>query len=68
MGLFLATAKRIPSGILVDAVDKSAPSVALYRWPRIGRLVADASIDAVLIEHRDHLARFGVEYLEAALS
>lgn len=32
------------------------------------RLLADARIEAVVVEHRDRFARFGSEYLEAALA
>jgi len=32
------------------------------------RLLSDATIAAVVVEHRDRFARFGSEYLEAALA
>jgi putative resolvase len=32
------------------------------------RLLSDATISAVVVEHRDRFARFGSEYLEAALA
>ena len=35
---------------------------------KVMRLLADPSISAIVVEHRDRLARFGSEYLEAALS
>lgn len=35
--------------------------------PRLLRLLADDSVRKIIVEHRDRLARFGVEYLEAAL-
>jgi putative resolvase len=35
---------------------------------RLARLLADATAATVVVEHRDRLARFGVEHLEAALS
>ncbi len=45
------------------------------RWLRQGtmpvparRLLADPRATMIVVEHRDRLARFGVEYLEAALS
>jgi len=31
------------------------------------RLLADPTVRRLVVEHRDRLARFGVEYLEAAL-
>jgi putative resolvase len=35
---------------------------------KVIRLLADASVHTVVVEHRDRLARFGSEYIEAALS
>jgi putative resolvase len=37
------------------------------RRPRLRRLLADPTVAMVVVEHRDRLARFGVEYLETAL-
>jgi len=34
---------------------------------RLMRLLADPTISPIVVEHRDRLARFGVEYLDAAL-
>lgn len=36
--------------------------------PRLLRLLANPKIRTVVVEHRDRLARFGVEYVEAALA
>ena len=36
--------------------------------PKIRRVLSDPSASVVVVKHRDRLARFGVEYLEAALS
>jgi putative resolvase len=36
--------------------------------PKLRRLLADPTVTTIVVEHRDRLARFGVEYLEAALS
>ncbi len=36
--------------------------------PKIRRVLSDPSASVVVVEHRDRLARFGVEHLEAALS
>lgn len=36
--------------------------------PKLRRVLSDPSVSVVVVEHRDRLARFGVEYLEAALS
>src|SRR2546422_5557620 len=35
---------------------------------RFARLLADPTATTIVVEHRDRLARFGVEYLEAALA
>lgn len=36
--------------------------------PRLLRLLADPQATTIVVEHRDRLARLGVEYLEAALA
>lgn len=36
--------------------------------PKLRRLLADPDVGTVVVEHRDRLARFGVEYIEAALA
>jgi putative resolvase len=35
--------------------------------PRLRRLLADQTVDCIVVEHRDRLARLGSEYVEAAL-
>jgi len=35
---------------------------------KLARLLSDASASTIVVEHRDRLARFGFEHLEAALS
>lgn len=35
--------------------------------PRLKALLADPTITTIVVEHRERLARFGVEYIEAAL-
>ena len=35
--------------------------------PKLRRILSDPSATVVVVEHRDRLARFGVEHLEAAL-
>ena len=35
---------------------------------KLMRLLADASVHTIVVEHRDRLARFGSEYIEATLS
>jgi len=34
---------------------------------RLLRLLADSTVTLLVVEHRDRLARFGTEYIEAAL-
>jgi predicted site-specific integrase-resolvase len=36
--------------------------------PKILKLLADPSVSGIAVEHRDRLARFGSEYIEAALA
>jgi putative resolvase len=36
--------------------------------PRLRRILSDPSATVIVVEHRDRLARFGVEHLEAALA
>jgi putative resolvase len=38
------------------------------RRPRLARLLADPQVTTIVVEHRDRLARFGVEQLQSALS
>jgi putative resolvase len=35
--------------------------------PKLRRLLADATVSTIVVEHRDRLARLGSEYVEAAL-
>ena len=37
------------------------------KGPKLRRILSDPSATVVVVEHRDRLARFGVEHLEAAL-
>ena len=36
--------------------------------PKLPRLLSDPDVTLLVVEHRDRLARFGVEHLEAALA
>jgi putative resolvase len=36
--------------------------------PKLRRILSDPAVTTVVVEHRDRLARFGVEHLEAALA
>ena len=35
--------------------------------PKLARVLSDPSATVIVVEHRDRLARFGVEHLDAAL-
>ncbi len=45
-----------------------------WRWwrdgkrPELRRILLDPSVTVLVVEHRDRLARFGVEHLDAALA
>jgi putative resolvase len=38
------------------------------RRTKVMKLLADPAVKTIVVEHRDRLARFGSEYIEAALS
>jgi putative resolvase len=38
------------------------------RRPKLMQLLADPTINSILVEHKDRLMRFGAEYVEAALA
>ena len=38
------------------------------KCPKLRRILSDPDAKVIVVEHRDRLARFGVEHLEAALS
>jgi putative resolvase len=54
-------------GIVVAEVVREVGSGLNGRRPRLRRLLADPTVAMIVVEHRDRLARFGVEYLEAVL-
>jgi putative resolvase len=54
--------------LAVDEVVTEVGSGLNGRRPRLARLLADAQVATIVVEHRDRLARFGVEQLEAALA
>lgn len=55
-------------GLAVAEVVAEVGSELNGRRRKLHRLLADASAAVIVVEHRDRLARFGVEHLEAALS
>jgi putative resolvase len=52
----------------VDEVVTEVGSGLNGKRRRFQRLLADRHVKTIVVEHRDRLARFGVEHLEAALS
>ena len=50
----------------VEAVEELGSGLDGKR-PKLIKLLADPTVTRIVVEHRDRLARFGVEYIEAAL-
>ncbi len=59
-----ASQQRLP---VIRAVAEIGSGVNGQR-AKIMRLLSDPAINTVVVEHRDRLARFGAEYIEAALA
>ena len=59
-----ASAQDLPVGQVVCEVGSGLTG----RRPRLRRILSDPDAKVIVVEHRDRLARFGVEQLEAALS
>jgi putative resolvase len=55
-------------GLLVGQVVTEVGSGLNGKRPKLRRLLSDPDARVIVVEHRDRLARFGVEHLEAALS
>jgi putative resolvase len=51
---------------VVQAVSEVGSGLNGHR-PKVMRLLADPAVRTIVVEHRDRLARFGSEYIEAAL-
>ena len=56
------------NGLSVDEVVVEIGSGMNGKRRKLQRVLADPTAQVVVVEHRDRLARFGVEHLEAALS
>ncbi len=54
-------------GLRVKAVAEEIGSGLNGRRAKLVKLLSNPSVGTILVEHRDRLARFGVEYVEAAL-
>jgi len=55
-------------GLAEDEVIAEVGSGVNGKRPKLQRLLADRQATTIVVEHRDRLARFGVEQLEAALA
>ncbi|WP_326607976.1 IS607 family transposase [Streptomyces sp. NBC_01799] len=55
-------------GLMVADVVTEVGSGLNGRRRKLYRLLADPGVGTIVVEHRDRLARFGVEHLEGALS
>ena len=56
------------NGMAVGEVVTEVGSGMNGKRRKLARLLSDPSATTIVVEHRDRLARFGVEHLEAALS
>lgn len=54
-------------GLLIGKIVAEVGSGLNGRRPKLIRLLADPEVNTIIVEHRDRLARFGFEYIEAAL-
>lgn len=55
------------SGLIVTMEIKEVGSGLNGRRKKLLSLLRDQKVGTIIVEHRDRLARFGVEYIEAAL-
>jgi putative resolvase len=55
-------------GLMVGEVVCEVGSGMNGSRPRLRRILSDPSVTVIVVEHRDRLARFGVEQLESALA
>lgn len=62
------TAWCATQGIRVDEVVSEVGSGVNGRRAKLIRLLRDAEVQTIVVEHRDRVARFGVEHLQAALA
>lgn len=54
-------------GLTVDRVVCEVGSGLNGRRPKLAKLLTDPTVVTIVVEHRERLARFGVEYVEQAL-
>ena len=55
-------------GIRIDRTVTEIGSGLDGRRTKLRKMLGDPTVSTIVVEHRDRLARFGVEYLEAALA
>lgn len=55
-------------GLRIDRTVTEIGSGLNGRRTKLRKLLGDPKVSVIVVEHRDRLARFGVEYLEAALA
>jgi putative resolvase len=55
-------------GLSVAEVVTEVGSGLDARRPKLARLLGDADVTTIVVEHRDRLARFGVEHVSSALA
>jgi putative resolvase len=55
-------------GITLDATVTEVGSGVTGNRAKLRKILADPQVSRIVVEHRDRLARFGVEHLEAALA
>ena len=55
-------------GIRIDRTVTEIGSGLNGRRTKLRKLLGDPKVSTIVVEHRDRLARFGVEYVEAALA
>jgi putative resolvase len=55
-------------GLSVSEVVSEVGSGSDGKRPKLARLLRDPTATVIVVEHRDRLARFGVEHLESALA
>ncbi|CAK0781598.1 putative resolvase [Gammaproteobacteria bacterium] len=63
----LATFATTQKIVVAKSVSEIGSGLNGHR-PKLMKLLADPEIHIIVVEHRDRLARFGSEYIEAALS
>ena len=62
------TEQAVQQGFVVSRSVSEIGSGLNGHRPKLLKLLADPDVTAIMVEHRDRLARCGAEYIEAALS